>query len=109
MIHKVLIFELWLVALFKQHFLMFLLMEEIHFFFFKTFLWSSSGQWTVGSHIPFIVDVTQWTLERLDELLGVVCEGLDGRSDRPPPQDKECMAVAALNLLNLQVLSPFNY
>lgn len=63
----------------------------------------------MGSHIPFIVDVTQWTLERLDELLGVVCEGLDGRSDRPPPQDKECMAVAALNLLNLQVLSPFNY
>ncbi|KAK7486952.1 hypothetical protein BaRGS_00021768, partial [Batillaria attramentaria] len=69
----------------------------------QTFLWSSSGQWTVGSRIPFIVDVNQWTLERLDELLGVVCEGMDGRSDRPPPQDKECMAVAALNLLNLQL------
>ena len=57
----------------------------------------------MGSRIPFIVDVSQWTLERIDELLGVVCEGLDGRSDRPPPQDKECIAVAALNLLNLQV------
>ncbi|KAK7097783.1 E3 ubiquitin-protein ligase HERC2-like isoform X3 [Littorina saxatilis] len=69
----------------------------------QTFFWSSSTQWTVGSRIPFIVDVSQWTLERIDELLAVVCEGLDGRSDRPPPQDKECMAVAALNLLNLQL------
>ncbi|KAL8607282.1 hypothetical protein ACOMHN_047613 [Nucella lapillus] len=69
----------------------------------QTFLWSSSTQWTVGCRIPFIVDVSQWTLQRLDELLAVVCEGLDGRSDRPPPQDRECMAVAALNLLNLQL------
>ena len=49
------------------------------------------------------MDVSRQTLELLDELLGEVCEGMDGRSDWPPPQEKECMAVAGLNLLNLQL------
>ena len=43
------------------------------------------------------------TFEHLDELLSEVCEGLDGSTDWPPPYEKECMAVAGLNLLNLQV------
>ena len=50
-----------------------------------------------------MVDVSKSTLEHLDELLGEVSEGMDGPSDWPPPQEKECMTVAALNLLNLQV------
>ena len=43
------------------------------------------------------------TFEQLDHLLAEVCVGLDGKTDWPPSQDKECMAVAGLNLLNLQV------
>ena len=66
-------------------------------------MWTASSQWTVGGRVPFVVDVCQATFEQLDVLLAQVCEGLDGRSDWPPPQEKECMATAALNLLNLQV------
>jgi E3 ubiquitin-protein ligase HERC2 len=73
------------------------------FFLLQSFVWSISGHWTVGSRIPFVVDLGKSTFEQLDELLSEVCEGMDGRSDWPPPQEKECMAVAALNLLSLQV------
>ncbi|XP_012936715.1 E3 ubiquitin-protein ligase HERC2 [Aplysia californica] len=69
----------------------------------QSFFWSSSDQWSVGSRIPFIVEVSRSTLEQLEELLREVTEGMDGRSDWPPPQDRECIAVVALNLLNLQL------
>ena len=49
------------------------------------------------------MDISKLTFEHLDELLAEVCDGMDGQSDWPPPQEKECMAVAGLNLLNLQV------
>lgn len=49
------------------------------------------------------MDVCKSTFEQLDELLGEVCVEMDGQSEWPPPQDKECLAVAGLNLLNLQV------
>lgn len=44
------------------------------------------------------------TFEQLDLLLRQVSEGMDGSSDWPPPQEKECMVVATLNLLRLQVI-----
>ena len=66
-------------------------------------MWSSSGQWTVPMRVPFVVDVSRATLEQIDELLMEVTDGMDGSSDWPPPQEKECMAVSVLNLLNLQV------
>ncbi|GFN81530.1 E3 ubiquitin-protein ligase herc2-like, partial [Plakobranchus ocellatus] len=69
----------------------------------QSFFWSSSDHWSVASRIPFIVDLSRATFEQLDELLREVTEDMDGRSDWPPPQDKECMAVAGLNLLNLQL------
>lgn len=53
--------------------------------------------------MPFVVDVCPMTFEQLDLLLRQVTEGMDGSSDWPPPQEKECMAVATLNLLRLQV------
>lgn len=53
--------------------------------------------------MPFVVDVCTMTFEQLDLLLRQVSEGMDGSSDWPPPQEKECMVVAALNLLRLQV------
>lgn len=48
------------------------------------------------------MDVCESTFEQLEMLLSRVCEGMEGRSDWPPPQGKECMAVAGLNLLRLQ-------
>lgn len=44
------------------------------------------------------------TFEQLDLLLRQVSEEMDGSSDWPPPQEKECMVVATLNLLRLQVI-----
>ena len=69
----------------------------------QSFAWSSCSEWSVGQRVPFVVDVCPMTFEQLDLLLRQVSEGMDGSSDWPPPQEKECMVVAALNLLRLQV------
>ncbi|KAK6172413.1 hypothetical protein SNE40_016067 [Patella caerulea] len=68
----------------------------------QTFVWSSSGHWSVSSRIPFVVDVSKSTFEHINELLSEVCDGMDSKGERPP-QHKECIAVAGLNLLNLQL------
>lgn len=69
----------------------------------QSFAWSSCSEWSVGLRVPFVVDVCSGTFEQLDLLLRQVSEGMDGTADWPPPQEKECMAVATLNLLRLQV------
>uniref|UniRef100_A0A3B3QN49 E3 ubiquitin-protein ligase HERC2 n=1 Tax=Paramormyrops kingsleyae TaxID=1676925 RepID=A0A3B3QN49_9TELE len=70
----------------------------------QNFAWSSCSDWSVGLRVPFVVDVCPMTFEQLDLLLRQVSEGMDGSSDWPPPQEKECMVVATLNLLRLQQL-----
>ncbi|XP_045543165.1 E3 ubiquitin-protein ligase HERC2 isoform X2 [Salmo salar] len=69
----------------------------------QSFAWSSCSEWSVGQRVPFVVDVCPVTFEQLDLLLRQVSEGMDGSSDWPPPQEKECMLVASLNLLRLQL------
>uniref|UniRef100_A0A8C0GP25 E3 ubiquitin-protein ligase HERC2 n=1 Tax=Chelonoidis abingdonii TaxID=106734 RepID=A0A8C0GP25_CHEAB len=69
----------------------------------QSFAWSSCSEWSIGLRVPFVVDVCPMTFEQLDLLLRQVTEGMDGTSDWPPPQEKECMAVATLNLLRLQL------
>ncbi|XP_054256531.1 E3 ubiquitin-protein ligase HERC2 isoform X4 [Indicator indicator] len=69
----------------------------------QSFAWSSCSEWSIGLRLPFVVDVCPMTFEQLDLLLKQVTEGMDGSSDWPPPQEKECMAVATLNLLRLQL------
>ncbi|XP_041862098.1 E3 ubiquitin-protein ligase HERC2 isoform X2 [Melanotaenia boesemani] len=69
----------------------------------QSFAWSSCSEWSVGLRVPFVVDVCPMTFEQLDLLLRQVSEGMDGSSDWPPPQEKECMVVATLNLLRLQL------
>ncbi|KAK0097381.1 hypothetical protein PV326_002182 [Microctonus aethiopoides] len=66
----------------------------------QNFVWSLST-WSVAPKIAFVVDVTEETFKFLDILLGKSCEGLPGI--RPPTQDRECLAVATLNLLRLQL------
>jgi E3 ubiquitin-protein ligase HERC2 len=70
---------------------------------FQSFAWTSSSKWSINLHVAFVVDVCEETFRMLDQLLSLVCEGVSGNLDWPPPQDKECMAVACLNLLKLQV------
>lgn len=80
----------------------------VHSFLAQSFAWSSCSEWSIGLRVPFVVDICSMTFEQLDLLLRQVSEGMDGTADWPPPQEKECMAVAALNLLRLQVPScPF--
>ena len=74
--------------------------------FYQSFAWSSAGHWNVGLRLPFCLDVCKKTFEYLDALLRRVSEDLTGALDwPPPPQEKECIAVATLNLLRLQVSS----
>ena len=65
---------------------------------------------SVGTQLPFCVDVCQTTFRQLNRLLHQVCEGLSdqgggggGGALSQPHHERECMAVAALNLLRLQV------
>ncbi|XP_040349847.1 E3 ubiquitin-protein ligase HERC2 [Herpailurus yagouaroundi] len=69
----------------------------------QSFAWSSCSEWSIGLRVPFVVDICSMTFEQLDLLLRQVSEGMDGTADWPPPQEKECMAVATLNLLRLQL------
>jgi E3 ubiquitin-protein ligase HERC2 len=70
----------------------------------QTFVWSTVSSWGHGVRAPFCIDVKQSTFQFLDVLLKQVCTGLDKWHDwRPPRQEQECMAVAGLNLLGLQL------
>ncbi|XP_068720941.1 E3 ubiquitin-protein ligase HERC2-like [Montipora capricornis] len=70
----------------------------------QSFAWSVAGHWNVGLRLPFCLDVCKKTFEYLDALLRRVSEDLTGALDwPPPPQEKECIAVATLNLLRLQL------
>lgn len=56
--------------------------------------------------IPFVLDTCEETFRGLDQLLNEVWDGLDGRREWPPPkQEQECIAVACLNILKLQLHS----
>ena len=53
--------------------------------------------------MPYLMDLCPLTFELIDEILTQICNGMEVKSDWPPPLEKECMAVTTLNLLNLQV------
>lgn len=77
----------------------------------QSFVWSTNNCWMVEPRLPFVVDVSRKTMELLNTMLASVWEGLEGdgggqgQGQRPPCQQKECVAVAALNLLKLQLYS----
>ncbi|XP_050578084.1 E3 ubiquitin-protein ligase HERC2 [Bombus affinis] len=66
----------------------------------QSFAWCTSA-WSVANRVAFVVDICEETFRLLDTLLNKVCEGLPGT--RPPTQDRECLAVATLNLIRLQL------
>ncbi|XP_076233389.1 E3 ubiquitin-protein ligase HERC2 [Calliopsis andreniformis] len=66
----------------------------------QSFAWCTSA-WSVASRVAFVVDICEDTFRLLDSLLSRACEGLP--STRPPTQDRECLAVATLNLIRLQL------
>ncbi|XP_039287848.1 E3 ubiquitin-protein ligase HERC2 [Nilaparvata lugens] len=68
----------------------------------QSFAWSPSDSWKVGLRVLLVADVCEDTMCRLQQLLAQVCDGIVG-SDWPPPQEKECIIVATLNILRLQL------
>ncbi|XP_032004135.1 E3 ubiquitin-protein ligase HERC2-like, partial [Hylobates moloch] len=66
--------------------------------------WSSCSEWSIGLHVPFGADICSVTSEQLDLLLWQVSEGMGGSVDWPLPQEKECVAVATLNLPRLRAV-----
>lgn len=70
-------------------------------FSLQTFAWSTKMSWSVSTRIPYVVEVCEETFVKMNDLLERVGEGL--AEDRIPSQEQECMVVAGLNLLRLQV------
>lgn len=77
----------------------------------QSFTWSDCGSWSLSIRSPFVIDVTEQTFRLLDQLLTIVQE--NSRQPQQPgiphSQDKECIAVATLNLLNLQIHTLISY
>ncbi|XP_058055381.1 probable E3 ubiquitin-protein ligase HERC2 [Anopheles bellator] len=74
----------------------------------QSIVWCHSSTLGIPSKIPFVVDLSEHTFRLLDQLLCVVCGGSQtlGTNDgarHPPSQEAECIAVASLNLLRLQL------
>uniref|UniRef100_A0A8C4NJF8 HECT-type E3 ubiquitin transferase n=1 Tax=Eptatretus burgeri TaxID=7764 RepID=A0A8C4NJF8_EPTBU len=70
---------------------------------FQSFVWTTYWEGGAGLRSLFVVDICQSAFEQLDQLLCRLVKEMDGSSDWPPPQEKECLAVASLNLLRLQL------
>uniref|UniRef100_UPI00358FCF6D E3 ubiquitin-protein ligase HERC2 n=1 Tax=Myxine glutinosa TaxID=7769 RepID=UPI00358FCF6D len=69
----------------------------------QSFVWTACWEGGAGLRSLFVVDICQSAFEQLDQLLCRLVKEMDGSSDWPPPQEKECLAVASLNLLRLQL------
>ena len=69
------------------------------------FVYTNSKKWELPVRMPYIVDLCPLTFELIDEILTQICSGMEVKNEWPPSLERECMAVTALNLLNLQVVS----
>ncbi|XP_065364219.1 probable E3 ubiquitin-protein ligase HERC2 [Calliphora vicina] len=68
----------------------------------QSIIWSQTSIQGIPSRIPFVIDLSEHTFRLLDQLLGMVC-GQDSNNRQTPNQEAECVAVACLNLLRLQL------
>ena len=67
-------------------------------------VWCYSSSLDVAGRIPFVVDLSEQTFRLIDQLLCVVCGVTQTiSSTHPPSQEAECIVVASLNLLRLQL------
>jgi E3 ubiquitin-protein ligase HERC2 len=76
----------------------------------QSIAWCNSSSLGISTKIPFAVDLSEHSFRLLDQLLCMVCgnsgstvsqTGTDTR--HPPNQEAECIAVACLNILRLQL------
>ncbi|ETN64680.1 hect E3 ubiquitin ligase [Anopheles darlingi] len=73
----------------------------------QSIVWCHSSTLGIPVKIPFVVDLSEHTFRLLDQLLCMVCGSQNVSNDavrhHPPSQEAECIAVASLNLLRLQL------
>lgn len=70
----------------------------------QSVLWWQSSNEGLPTRIPFVVDLTKHTFHLLDQLLAIVLPSATYTEPRQlPNQETECIAVASLNLLRLQL------
>ncbi|CAH0559020.1 unnamed protein product [Brassicogethes aeneus] len=65
----------------------------------QSFAWSDVNSYTPKVSAPFVIDLTENTFKYIDQILEKVITA------NPSTQDKECLAISALNLLHLQLHS----
>ncbi|XP_036675839.2 probable E3 ubiquitin-protein ligase HERC2 [Drosophila suzukii] len=68
----------------------------------QSLVWTQSSQQGVPLRAPFVIDLGEPTFRLLDQLLSM-CSSQDNR--QTPNQESECIAVACLNLIRLQLLA----
>ncbi|BFG02621.1 probable E3 ubiquitin-protein ligase HERC2 [Drosophila madeirensis] len=68
----------------------------------QSLIWTQSTRQGVPLRSPFVIDPGEPTFRLLDQLLGM-CSSQDNR--QTPNQESECIAVACLNLVRLQLLA----
>ncbi|XP_030381589.1 probable E3 ubiquitin-protein ligase HERC2 [Scaptodrosophila lebanonensis] len=71
----------------------------------QSLLWTQSSWQGVPLRVPFVIDLTEPTFRLLDQLLGMCCGGQDSNNRQTPNQESECIAVACLNLIRLQLVA----
>lgn len=73
----------------------------------QSILWSNASSSGIAPKIPFVVDLTESTFRLIEQLLAMVCgqtsTNINSDVRHPPNQESECIAVASLNLLRLQL------
>ncbi|EDW30534.1 GL26838 [Drosophila persimilis] len=68
----------------------------------QSLIWTQSSRQGVPLRCPFVIDPGEPTFRLLDQLLSM-CSSQDNR--QTPNQESECIAVACLNLVRLQLLA----
>lgn len=72
----------------------------------QSFIWTENRQQSIPTRLPFVIDLTENTFRLLEQILSFINSS---NNPSPPTQDKECICVASLKLLRLQVLNIFCY
>ncbi|XP_037935505.1 probable E3 ubiquitin-protein ligase HERC2 [Teleopsis dalmanni] len=68
----------------------------------QSIIWSQTSVQGIPTRVPFVIDLSEQTFRLLEQLLSIVC-GLDTNNRLTPNEETECIAVASLNLIRLQM------
>lgn len=67
----------------------------------QSIMWRQSSHFGLPPRVPFVVDLTEHAFRFIDQLLAMVCP--NGTNLSAPSEESECITVACLNILRLQL------